>query len=359
MKQVESLSPAGALNLAAPVRDREGRLQGGSTVYSAALHNFALFVSLCTFILLVVGGLVTSTGSGLAVPDWPLSYGRLMPPMVGGIFYEHTHRMVATFVGILTVVLTVSVFRTEKRRWMKVLASAGLVAVIIQGLLGGLTVKMLLPTWVSTTHAMLAQTFFALICSIALFTSRWWGTAVGIQAHANSAERRTVELLVLLVPLLYVQLGLGATMRHDGAGLAIPDYPLSYGQLIPSVSAEALSNYNRELIAKDIRIYADGPISAGQILLNYFHRTLAIVVCLVVLASAIRLVRLRSVTRRFAYLGLALGALVIVQFSLGALTVLSRLAVPIATAHQSTGALVLMLTIVSLLHLVRVRRWKL
>ena len=120
---------------------------------SQRLHLFAGFTAASTLILIAAGGLVTSTGSGLAVPDWPLSYGMLMPPMVGGVFYEHGHRMIATAVGFLTVILAIWTWRVENRLWVKRLAGIALAAVVLQGLLGGLTVIFLLPTPVSVSHA--------------------------------------------------------------------------------------------------------------------------------------------------------------------------------------------------------------
>src|SRR5262245_8857817 len=131
--------------------------------YDSWRHRFAVLSACCTFLLVIAGGLVTSTDSGLAVPDWPLSYGQVMPPMVGGIFYEHGHRMVATFVGFLTVVQTIWFWRKEPRRWVKFLGVIALCAVVIQGLLGGLTVLFLLPTAISVLHATLAQIFFSLM----------------------------------------------------------------------------------------------------------------------------------------------------------------------------------------------------
>ncbi|MCK5571359.1 MAG: COX15/CtaA family protein, partial [Bacteroidetes bacterium] len=109
------------------------------------LHGFAVFTAVWTFLLLIAGGLVTGTGSGLAVPDWPLSYGKVMPPMTGGILYEHGHRMVATFVGLLTIVLAVWVWRKERRPWVRMLAAVALGAVVVQGVVGGITVLFLLP----------------------------------------------------------------------------------------------------------------------------------------------------------------------------------------------------------------------
>lgn len=142
--------------------------------YNAGLHRFALFTAACTLLLVVAGALVTSNDAGLAVPDWPLSYGSLMPPMVGGIFYEHGHRMVATFVGMLTIVLAVWIQRSEPRRWMRRLGWSALAAVLAQGVLGGLTVLFFLPPPISIAHASLAQLFFCTTVGIAVFTSRSW-----------------------------------------------------------------------------------------------------------------------------------------------------------------------------------------
>ena len=128
---------------------------------NGGLHIYARIVVLVSLFLVFAGGMVTSTGSGLAVPDWPLSYGMLMPPMIGGIFYEHGHRMIATLVGMLTIGLAVWLQRRESRRWLRRLGWGALAAVCLQGLLGGLTVLFFLPTAISVGHAGLAQLFFA------------------------------------------------------------------------------------------------------------------------------------------------------------------------------------------------------
>src|SRR4030095_8757861 len=135
-------------------------------------HRLAVVLSLSTLALVFVGGLVTSTGSGLSVPDWPLSYGMVMPPMVGGVFYEHGHRMGASAVCFLTLVLAVWTPRAEARTSIRCLAWTALAAVIAQGVLGGLTVIFLLPTPISVTHACLAQAFFCMTIALAYLTSR-------------------------------------------------------------------------------------------------------------------------------------------------------------------------------------------
>src|SRR5688572_21261207 len=143
------------------------------------LHVFALLVVAATALLIFAGGLVTSTGSGLSVPDWPTTYGWFMltfplDKMVGGIFYEHTHRLIASGVGLLIIGLTAWLWRAEPRRWVRRLGYIALAAVITQGILGGITVLWFLPDAISIAHAGLAQLVFCLTISIALFTSPGW-----------------------------------------------------------------------------------------------------------------------------------------------------------------------------------------
>src|SRR3954463_7376665 len=138
------------------------------------LRRYAKFVAAATLFLIFAGAMVTSTGSGLSVPDWPLSYGMIMPPMVGGVFFEHGHRMVASAVGFLTLVLAIWTARAEPRKGVRWLAWGALAAVVAQGVLGGLTVIFLLPTPISVTHACLAQTFLCLTIALAYATSLEW-----------------------------------------------------------------------------------------------------------------------------------------------------------------------------------------
>lgn len=192
------------------------------------LRRFTKFVAASTLFLIFAGAMVTSTGSGLAVPDWPLSYGMLMPPMVGGIFYEHGHRMIATAVGLLTIIQAVWLQRREPKRFVRILGWTALGAVIVQGLLGGLTVLFLLPAAISVSHAGLAEIFFAINVSIAFFTSDWF-----YNLRAMEKGRAPVGLTTAFAVAVYLQIIAGAVMRHLGAGLAIPDFPLSFGRVIP------------------------------------------------------------------------------------------------------------------------------
>ncbi len=311
-----------------------------------------MLTAFCTLLLIIAGGLVTSTGSGLAVPDWPLSYGQVMPPMVGGIFYEHGHRMIATFVGILTLGLAIWLWRAEPRRWVRVLGFVALGSVVIQGVLGGLTVKFLLPTAISVSHAMLAQTFFVIVCSIALFTSRWW-LQERTRMPFEEVPSSTITFSFFVILAAYIQLILGALMRHTGSGLAVPDFPLAYGQLFPSLSQEKLAAYNQQLIYSDIRLAAEGTITGSQIIIHMLHRVWAIVVAVLVLWYALKIGKISSVDgrlRKFSYL---LIGLVLIQFSLGVLTVLSHKAFELATAHVAAGALLLMACALTALHVLK------
>src|ERR1700681_3909443 len=181
------------------------------------VHRFAVFTACCTFLLLIAGALVTSNDAGLSVPDWPLSYGSLTPPMVGGIFYEHGHRVIAACVGLLSVVLAVWLWRVETRRWVRWLGVAAVGAVIAQGILGGITVLFFLPAPISSAHAALAQLFFSTIVSIALFTSAWWQSERS--ATLDPAEPRVHGIAALTVAATLMQLILGAAFRHKGFGI--------------------------------------------------------------------------------------------------------------------------------------------
>jgi len=177
------------------------------------LNRFAIFVACATFFLIIAGALVTSHDAGLATSDWPLSNGQVFPKMVGNLFWEHGHRMVATTVGILTIVLLIYILLKEKRDWVRKLGIFALLAVIAQGLLGGLTVKLMLPLAVSSAHATLAQLFFCTTVSLAVFTSRSW-----MEARPLPEEEKGMPLRYLCTAALvtiFVQLIIGATLRHS------------------------------------------------------------------------------------------------------------------------------------------------
>ncbi|MEP6715095.1 MAG: COX15/CtaA family protein [Terriglobia bacterium] len=207
-----------------------------------------MVLAFCTLLLVVAGGLVTSRDAGLSVPDWPLSYGKLMPPMEGGILYEHGHRMVATTVGIFTIISMVWILRVEKRRWMRWLGVVALIAVIVQGVLGGLTVIYLLPWWISSSHAALAQLFFSTTVAIVMFTSDWWLRKPAVMTENPRFPIHGLSLAAALCVL--GQLALGAAARHKAIGSIyhICGSPLVTGVVL-WISLRILLHYaeNREL----------------------------------------------------------------------------------------------------------------
>jgi cytochrome c oxidase assembly protein subunit 15 len=286
------------------------------------LHRYARFVCAATLLLITAGGMVTSTSSGLAVPDWPNTYGYFMfafplSKMVGGIFYEHGHRMIASIVGLLTIGLTVWLWRVEPRRWIRRLGVAALSAVTLQGLLGGITVLYFLPTPVSVSHAGLAQVFFCLTICLALFTSEGWRDSGAAAAHEPVARDSTLLVLATGLPLLvFLQIIVGATMRHTGAGLAIPDFPLAFGRLVP-------------------------PQWSFAIAVHFLHRVGAVATALVIVATVGHLVTHHPMRRDLIRPAWSLVLLVLTQIGLGGWTVLSERAPVINTAHVATGAMVL------------------
>jgi len=189
--------------------------------YNPGLHRFAVVLAVFVFLLIVAGALVTSNDAGLAVPDWPTSFGSLykIPPMVGGIKYEHGHRMLAEFVGLLTIVMCVYTFRVERRSWMKTLSMAAIGTVIAQGVLGGITVLYFLPWYVSSAHAALGQTFFSIAVLMALFTSRSWMESGAVETADEQLAASTRALTVLSVAAVYLQLFFGAGFRHSGISI--------------------------------------------------------------------------------------------------------------------------------------------
>ena len=184
-------------------------------------HRIALAAACATFLLILAGGLVTNTGAGLAVPDWPTTFGHNMflfpwSGMVGGIFYEHSHRLLGSAVGVLTLALGAALWRWEPRRWVRRLGAAAVAAVVLQGILGGLRV-VLVQDNLAIVHGMLAQAFFALVAGVALVTSRGWARMPeGVPA---SDDGRMGGLALVVTALLYVQIFFGALLTHVGARL--------------------------------------------------------------------------------------------------------------------------------------------
>src|SRR3989454_3577655 len=240
----------------------------------SGLRCLAVAPAGATFVLLFLGGLVTSTGSGLAVPDWPLSFGQVFPPMVGGVLFEHGHRLAATAVGCLTVVLALWTVVGDARASVRALGLLALLAVVLQGVLGGVTVLYKLPLAVSVTHACLAQAFFCLTVALAIVTGPGWASPpVGL-----APDGPPFALLAgATTAIVFGQLVLGALMRHMGAGLAIPDFPLAFGRVLP-------------------------PLVTPSVTIHFAHRVGALAVVLAVAATVTRVLRHCAELRRPAVL---------------------------------------------------------
>jgi heme a synthase len=376
------------------------------------LHRFAVVTAAATLALVGLGGLVTSHGVGMAVPDWPNTYGYnifLFPvsQWVGGIFYEHTHRLLASGVGLLTAILVLWLHGRAARPLMRgvglILVGCGLVAafgrpghradvvvlgfsglalagagcvwprcegstvrlrqlglaafgaVVLQGVLGGLRV-VLLKDQIGVFHALLAQVFFVMVTAIAFLTSRWWQTKgeterAGMPVLAGPSEdclrefnRRNSRfdrlrwLAAGCTALILLQLILGATMRHQHAGLAIPDFPLAYGRVWPSMDAAAMVLHNQQRL----ETVSLNPITALGIALQLAHRLLAVLI-LGSVAWCAWLARRSCAAGSFpARLGPAWLLLILGQVLLGEWTIWSDKAADVATLHVLVGALALM-----------------
>lgn len=279
----------------------------------------ARFTSLATAILILAGALVTSTGSGLSVPDWPLSFGTLFPPMVGGVRFEHTHRLIAGSVALLTILLAVMIWRGSSARLPRVLVAWAVVAVLLQALLGGLTVLLKLPLVVSAAHGTLAQTFFCMVVALAMFLSPAWRETVPREADAGASRLRTLALVTFLA--IWIQLVIAAVMRHMGAGLAIPDFPLAYGQWLP-------------------------PFWTPMVAVHFAHRVMAVIVFGLAMATTVTIMRRPDATPSLRGAALRLGLLVSLQVVLGAVTIWSARHPHVTSLHVANGALVLVTSLV-------------
>jgi heme a synthase len=281
---------------------------------SPALHRFAIACATATFILIFVGGLVTSTGSALAVPDWPLAYGRLVPKLVGGVRFEYGHRVAAGVVVLLTIILALWTAMVERRSWVRKTAFAAAAVIVVQAILGGITVLYLLPLPVAVAHAGTGQALFCLMVAMALFTNPKFAT--GRQLEPATGRPRIGVLATITTAIIYAQILIGAVMRHLGAGLAIPDFPTSFGHLMP-------------------------PFLSLAIDVNFAHRGGAVVVSIFVLWTVTRVFRGYRDRPELTHPALLLIVLLLLQLTLGALTIWSGRAVLPTTTHVAIGAAVL------------------
>ncbi|MDX1950970.1 MAG: COX15/CtaA family protein [Verrucomicrobiota bacterium] len=300
------------------------------------LQRFAWFSAAATLCLIGIGGVVTSKGVGMAVPDWPTTYGYNMflfpvSQWVGGIFYEHTHRLVASFVGLLTTILAAWLFFADNRKWMRLLGVIAFFLVVFQGVLGGLRVTAMKDE-IGIFHGTLAQLFFCLICAITFFSSNWWRN-VSFRSD-EEAIKSAMPWFIVTTSIILLQLIIGASMRHQHSGLAVPDFPLAYGKWWPDLDPASLERYNQMRL--DVRDY--GNVTAPQIILHMTHRFIAVII-LALTAFCFwksRGLELPLMVRRLVT---SWALLILTQATLGIATVLSKKAADIATAHVVIGAL--------------------
>ena len=273
----------------------------------------------------------------MAVPDWPTTYGYNMfffpiSHWVGGVFYEHTHRLFASFVGLLTTILAVWVGLKESRGWVRILAGVAFILVVAQGVLGGLRV-VLIKDQIGILHGMLAQTFLVVVSLIAFATSRAWRRLEDSSVVKVSASVRSG--LSLAMTLVFLQLVLGATMRHQHAGLAVPDFPLAYGKVCPALDDASIERINQGRV--DVGGFK--PVTAFQIVLHMAHRFGAVAALIAVAASVWRVRKEMAAQPQVVRLASAWLVLILCQAGLGAATVWSDKAADITTAHVVGGAI--------------------
>ena len=309
------------------------------------LRRFSKLTALATLGLIYVGALVKSFEVGLSVPDWPTTYGFQMfafpwSDMVGGIFYEHSHRMLATIVGAMTLGLAIWLGLIEKRNNVKKLGYFALILVIIQGLLGGLTVMFFLPTAISMIHGITAQTFLLVIILIAFALSREY-------SNGNSQLDSNRSIVLILFVAVYIQLILGAWMRHTESGLAIYDFPKMAGQWLPIFNDKMLTAIN------DWRFDMDYPeVAMQQVVIHFLHRLGAFVIFILTIVMGYRLHQQKSTYSKMIQLNIfAIYVFVALQILLGVLTIWTAKGPFITSFHVMNGAAVMGLCFILFLRL--------
>lgn len=299
------------------------------------LRRFSKLTVLATLFLIFVGALVKSFEVGLSVPDWPTTYGFQMfafpwSDMVGGIFYEHNHRMLATLVGLMTLILGIWLGLSGASTNTKKLGYLAIILVIIQGLLGGLTVMFFLPTAISMIHGITAQTFLLIIILIA------YSLSIEFSNRNRTPDSHRAIVMSLLIAV-YTQLILGAWMRHTESGLAIYDFPSMAGQWLPILNEKVLTTIN------DWRFDMDYPdVSLKQVYIHFLHRLGAVGICVLTIIMGYRLHKNRDVYSKKIHLNIfAIYIFVLLQILLGAMTIWTAKGPYITSFHVLNGATVM------------------
>ena len=315
-----------------------GEISHSNKFVTIWVRRLSKLLVISTLLLIFAGALVKSHEVGLSVPDWPTSYGYQMfsfplTDMIGGIFYEHGHRMIATIVGLMTLILAFTIYYTDHRLWLKKTAFFALGLVIIQGLFGGLTVLLFLPTPVSVIHAILAQTFLMVTILISYGLSK---------EKANRMLNESTNYKVLRFPtylvtsIVFIQLIIGALMRHTESGLAIPDFPLSGGYIIPTFNQEMLNTIQSMQFESGLPF-----VTLNQIIIHYLHRMGAIAVTISIGWLTLKIIQSKISNERIYRLTGYLITLLIIQITLGAFTIWSVKEPFITSIHVVNGALIL------------------
>jgi cytochrome c oxidase assembly protein subunit 15 len=368
------------------------------------LHRFACALAVATLFLVALGGVVTTKGVGMAVPDWPTTFGHHMfffpwSNWYAGIFDEHSHRVWASIVGILAAVFAIWAWVRDSKgaqracgvvamvaglslvgfhtptmfviiaclcavaiawmiprasrderplRWLGAIMFA---AVIIQGVFGGLRVVLDVHGWgteFGIFHGMLAQIFFVFVCSLVFITSKWWSRANRSELSPSTASRLRM-VFVTTTALILLQILFGATMRHLHQGLAVPDLPLAYGEVWPATDPASVANYN----AHRLEAAGEEPITAFHIFVHMLHRYTGVLAWLAIAGcvfAAWRHTPKGSFVRKVTVLWFAVAS---IQVTLGVLSILSQRKVDVTTAHVAVGALTLTLGWITVLAVAR------
>jgi cytochrome c oxidase assembly protein subunit 15 len=324
--------------------------------HNSWLHRLAVFTATCTLCLIALGAIVTSKEAGMAVPDWPQTLGHNMfiVPFklwvgVSGIFEEHSHRLAASFVGLLTTVLAVWLWLRDSRQWVKQLGIIAFFLVVGQGVMGGLRVTQMNQNY-GILHGMVAQIFLLVIVCLALVTSRWWKRTPAAVDDVQRAPRVVRVYFIMASVLIFLQLALGATMRHQHAGLSAWEFPKAHGQWWPATDAESVARYNAERNSLNLQLHNEGrqvflrtgpDILPFHLTLQMLHRVLAVLIIALVVGTLMVVRKRLGANHALSRLSFVWLGIIGLQVALGILTVIKYKPSDITTFHVVCGALAL------------------
>ncbi len=322
------------------------------------LHKLATVTAVFTIILIVAGATVTSTGAGDSIPDWPLSYGKTVPPLYGNIKYEYTHRIVAFITALLILTLTISAWTTSAGRTVKTLSTIALIAVILQALLGGLRVLIVsnenvwktvqtivgeihnkdLRITFAIIHAILAQSILSLTFTIATITSKKWNEIVPPPAIYSDRGKLPNILAIIFLALIFTQILLGAIIRHKSTGLIIPDFPTTFNNIIP--------DFNKLPFNENSPYPTSYDEFKHNVILNFFHtRIIPIAVIVFIFLLLFIVKKHHSNNREVLKLTYVIIGHVVAQILLGMAIIWLKLPIILTILHTAIGASILGITV--------------